>query len=148
MPWTPVFTRGQVRIVVLTEPKAKLSNAQKAAEFVKDILPAVLEDMKKEFKWSSIPRVILHDKASYFVDSTNNQLNPTFASGLKAGKFRSWAEDGTSWLGGHLGDFYPHETLISHVRRLLSKKFAKCSLYETPAQFAARMKRVGALLKL
>ena len=148
VPWTPVFTRGQVRIVVLTEPKAKLSNAQKAAEFVKDILPAVLEDMKKEFKWSSIPRVILHDKASYFVDSTNNQLNPTFASGLEAGKFRSWAEDGTSWLGGHLRDFYPHETLISHVRRLLSKRFAKCSLYETPAQFAARMKRVGALLKL
>ncbi len=28
------------------------------------------------------------------------------------------------------------------MRRLLSKKFAKCSLYETPAQFAARMKRV------
>ena len=27
------------------------------------------------------------------------------------------------------------------MRRLLSTKFAKCSLYETPAQFAARMKR-------
>ena len=142
VPWTPVFTRGKVRLVVFTEPKAKLSNAQKAAEFVKDRLPAVLEDMKKEFKWSSIPRVILHDKASYFVDTTQNQINSTFASGLKAGKFRSWGEDGTSWLGGHLGDLYPHETLISHVRRLLSTKFAKCALYETPAQFAARMKRV------
>ena len=66
----------------------------------------------------------------------------TFAAGLKAGRFRSWAEDGTSWLAGHLGDFYPHESVISHVRRLLSTKFAKCSLYETPTQFKARMKRV------
>ena len=142
VPWTPVFTRGKVRLVVLTGQDSSLNNAQKAAAFVKDRLPAVLEDMQKEFKWSSVPRVILHDKASYFVNTTQNQMNPTFASGLKAGKFRSWAEDGTSWLAGHLGDFYPHETLISHVRRLLSTRFAKCSLYETPAQFAARMKKV------
>ena len=142
VPWTPVFTRGKVRLVVLTEPQAKLSNAQKVAEFVKDRLPTVLEGMKKEFKWKDIPKVLLHDKATYFVDNKQNQLNTTFASGLQAGRFRSWTADGSSWLSGHLGDFYPHETLISHVRRLLSTKFAKSSLCETPAQFASRMKRV------
>ena len=142
VPWTPVFARGCLRLVVLTEPKAKLSNAKKIAEFVKDKLPGVLEGMQKEFNWSSIPRVILHDKASYFVNNSQNQLQDTFAAGLRAGRFRSWAEDGTSWLAGHLGDFYPHESVISHVRRLLSTKFAKCSLYETPTQFKARMKRV------
>ena len=142
VPWTPVFTRGCLKIVVLTEPKASLSNAEKVAAFVKDQLPAVLEEMQKEFKWTSIPRVILHDKASYFVNNTSNQLQDTFASGLKAGRFKSWAEDGTSWLAAHLGDLYPHETVISHVRRLLATKFAKCALYEAPTQFAARMKRV------
>ena len=142
VPWTPVFARGCLRLVVLTEPKAYLGNAEKVGEFVKDRLPAVLEGMQKEFKWSSIPRVVLHDKASYFVNSTSNQLQDTFAESLRGGRFRSWAEDGTSWLGGHLGDFYPHESVISHVRRLLSTKFAKCSLYETPEQFAARMKKV------
>ena len=98
--------------------------------------------MKKEFKWKDIPRVLLRDKASYSVDNEQRQLNTTFASGLQAGRFRSWTADGSSWLAGHLGDFYPHETLISHVRRLLSTNFARSSLYETPAQFASRMKRV------
>ena len=28
------------------------------------------------------------------------------------------------------------------MRRLLSTKFSKCSLWETPTQFAARMKKV------
>ena len=45
-------------------------------------------------------------------------------------------------MAAKLGDFYPHETLISHVRRLLATKFAKDSLHETPNQFATRMKRV------
>ena len=57
-------------------------------------------------------------------------------------KFKSWAEDGASWLASHLGDFYPHETVISHVRRLLSTKFLKSSLHESPEQFAARMLKV------
>ena len=105
VPWTPVFARGCLRLVVLTEPKAKLSNAKKITEFVKDKLPGVLEGMQKEFNWSSIPRVILHDKASYFVNSSQNQLQDTFAAGLRAGRFRSWAEDGTSRQAGHLGDF-------------------------------------------
>lgn len=142
VPWTPVFARGCLRIVVLTEPKAYLGNAKKVAEFVKDRLPVVLEGMQREFKWSSVPRVLLHDKATYFVNNTANQLQDEFAAALKAGRFRSWAEDGTSWLSGHLGDLYPHESVISHVRRLLSTKFAKCALYETPTQFAARMKKV------
>ena len=89
-----------------------------------------------------IPGALLHDKASYFVNNTSNQLQDTFAASLKAGRFKSWAEDGTSWLAAHLGDLYPHETINAHVRRLLSTKFAKCALYETPSQFAARMKRV------
>ena len=45
-------------------------------------------------------------------------------------------------MASHLGDFYPHESVISHVRRLLSTKFAKSSLHETPGQFAARMLKV------
>ena len=69
-------------------------------------------------------------------------MNPTFAKGLKAGKFKSWVQEDTKWLAPHLGDLYPHETVISHIRRLLSTKFAKCSLWETPSQFAARMKKV------
>ena len=101
--------------------------------------------MKKEWGWSSIPRVLLHDKASYFVNSSREILNPTFAAGLRAGKFNSWVEAGggdCAWLAAHLGDFYPHETVISHVRRLLSTTFARSALHESPGQFAARMKRV------
>ena len=143
VPWTPVFTRGCLRLVVFTEEKnMTLNKSYEAANFVRDILPDVLASMKKEFGWATVPKVILHDKASYFVDSKKNLLNPTFAAGLKAGHFRSWAEDGTAWMAAKLGDFYPHETVISHVRRLLATKFTKDSLHETPRQFAARMKKV------
>ena len=92
--------------------------------------------------WANTLTVLLHDKASYFVDSSNNQLNKTFAQGLRSGRFKSWCQEDTKWLAAHLGDLYPHETVISHIRRLLSTKFSKCSLWETPQQFAARMKKV------
>ena len=142
VPWTPVFTRGHLKLVVFTEPDARLNKSQGVADFVKNELPAVLSSMKDEWGWATIPRVILHDKASYFVDNGRNSVNTTFARGLKAGRFRSWVEDDTSWLAPKLGDFYPHETIISHVRRLLSTKFCKCSLWETPQQFAARMAKM------
>ena len=98
--------------------------------------------MKKEFRWANTPKVLLHDKASCFVDTCNNQLNKTFAQGLRSGRFRPWCQEDTKLLAAHLGDLYPHESVISHIRRLLSTKFSKCSLWETPQQFAARMKKV------
>ena len=78
---------------VLTEHKAALNSSDKVADFVTHRLPAVLQKMKDEFDWTTIPRVLLHDKASYFVSWQNNQLNPTFAAGLRAGKFKSWVEE-------------------------------------------------------
>ena len=141
VPWTPIFTRGCLKIVVLTERNAKFNSSATIAEFVQHQLQPCLDSMKKQWGWANTPKVILHDKASYYVDSNENQLNKTFAKGLKAGGFKSWCQEDTRWLGSHLGDFYPHESVISHVRRLLSTKFAKGSLWETPAQFAARMKK-------
>ena len=130
---------------MLTAPGSKVNNSAAAAACVKDTLPGVLEDMKKEWKWSSIPRVVMHDKASYFVNNKQNTLNPTFATGLQAGYFRSWVEchgGDCRWLAKMLGDWYLHETVVSHVRRLLQSQFARKSLHETPGQFAARMKKV------
>ena len=101
--------------------------------------------MKKEWKWSNIPRVLLHDKASYFVNSQKHCLNDTFAAGLRAGGFTSWVSSGggdCSWLARNLGDLYLHETAISHVRRLLSQKFMRKALNESPGEFRARMSKV------
>ena len=41
-----------------------------------------------------------------------------------------------------LGDLYLHETLISHIRRLLDNDFAPERIDETPRQFRARMQKV------
>ena len=143
--WTPVFTRGQVKLVVLTDCKS-LCNMSAVASFVKDKLPGVLEDMKQEFGWSNVPRVVLHDKASYFVDTAQNRMNRTFAAGLKAGGFTTWmdiGDAGTKWLSAHLGDLYLHETVVSHVRRLQAGKFTRKNLVnETPEQFASRMAQI------
>ena len=142
VPWTPVFTRGRVKLVVLTEPGAKLNSSETSAAFVRNSLPTILQSMKREWKWNTIPRVVLHDKASYFVNSKTNCLNATFDAGLRGGQFTSWVDDGSKWLAPHCGDLYLHETVISHVRRLLYSKFARKALYETPVQFAARMLKV------
>ena len=45
-------------------------------------------------------------------------------------------------LAAKFGDLDPPETTISHVRRLLSTKFYKCSSLETLQQFAARVAKV------
>ena len=44
------------------------------------------------------------------------------------------------------GDVYLHETVVSHVRRLLASDFACTRLGETPLQFAQRMKKVEAFM--
>ena len=147
VPWTPMFTRGKVRLVVFTEPKKYLANSEAVASFVKDVLPGVVDGMKKEFGWSNVPRVLLHDKATYFVNVQRNIMNKQFAAGLKKGGFSSWVDivgnGDTKWMARLLGDYYPHETLISHVRRLSSGKFArKNCLNETPTQFASRMAKI------
>ena len=86
---------------------------------------------------------MLHDKVSYFVNSKQNILNKNFADGLKKSGFKSWVDGDSRWLAPHLSDFYPHETVISHIRRLLAGKFARAScLNETPTQFARRMSKV------
>ena len=146
VPWTPVFARGRLKLVVLGDPGAKLTDMENAAAFVRDTLPGVLASMKKEWKWSNIPRVILHDKASYFVNNSGHRLNDTFAAGLRAGGFTSWLSSGdgssSSWLARHLGDFYLHETVVSHVRRLLNTRCMRKAIKESPSEFKARMLKV------
>ena len=145
VPWTPVFTRGRLKLVVLTHHKAKFNKSTHVASFVQEALPKALEQMKKKWGWSNIPRVLLHDKASYFVNNKQNNLNRTFAAGLRAGRFTSWVDSAggdCAWLARNLGDYYSHETGISHVRRLLSTTFVRHALHETPNQFAARMQKV------
>ena len=52
------------------------------------------------------------------------------------------AADSTQWLVKKWGDVYPHETVISHVRRLLDDDFACQRLGETVPQFSLRMRKV------
>ena len=46
------------------------------------------------------------------------------------------------WLVKKFGDVYVHETLISHIRRLLDSEFASSRVYETPKQFMSRLQKV------
>ena len=41
-----------------------------------------------------------------------------------------------------MGDVYPHETVIAHIRRLLHAEFVHRGLHETPAHFKRRMQDV------
>ena len=149
--WTPVFARGKIAIYVC-DPDAddcaapsKLNKAAPLACFVRKVLPEVLEGMKQDHGWNSVPRVLVHDKASYMVNTATQQLNPVFGGALEEAGFRSWTGpqgSSTKWLASRLGDVYLHETAISHIRRLLREKFVCSRVGETFSQFKRRMKNV------
>ena len=112
------------------------------AKFVRFVLPGILEEMKEQYGWHTIPRTIVHDKASYMVTHCHQRLNAVFAGCLEEAGFTSWiggSHDPTSWLVKKWGDVYIHEIVISHVRRLLDNHFTCLRLDETPSRFIARM---------
>ena len=124
------------------QPPARLNSANELACFIRNVLPQVLLGMQAEHGWSSLPRVVVHDKATYMVNSTAQLLNPVFSGALAAGGFRSWTGphgSDTTWLASRLGDFSLNETVISHIRRLLMEKFVCLRVGETFQQFKRRM---------
>ena len=151
--WTPVFARGKLVIYVVDPDEAardssrpqKLADAANLAKLVRGPLPEVLEMMRSKYQWADLPRVVVHDKASYMVTAAHERLHVSFAGALHDAGFKSWTGDGTDsteWLVKLFGDVYLHETVISHIRRLLDTDFAATKLCETPKQFKARMKKV------
>jgi hypothetical protein len=149
--WTPIFARGKIYIYVCDPCVAddtlppKLNDSSNLAKFIRNVLPQALSEMQEEHGWNSWPRVIVHDKASYMVSAVANRINPVFGGALAEAGFRSWAGaegESTAWLAGKLGDVFPHETAISHIRRLLMEKFVCTRLNETVPQFKARMRKV------
>ena len=76
---------------------------------------------------------------------TAKRLASPFAAALHAAKLRSWLgdeDDDCSWLAGRLGDVYPHETVISHIRRALDHRFPRSTPGETRARFVNHMSKV------
>ena len=90
--------------------------------------------------------LILHGEwARSMVTHSHHRLNAVFAGALVEAGFTSWIGDNhgtTEWLVKKWGDVYLHETVISHVRRLLDNEFTCSRLGETPSQFATRMRKV------
>ena len=146
--WTPVFARGKLLIYVVdpdtqdSSQPTKLTNAANLAKFVRNVLPGLLQSMKQKHGWSNIPRQVVHDKASYMVTHIHERLNVSFASALLETGMQSWAHETTKWLVKKFGDVYVHETVVSHIRRLLDHEFPCTRLHESPAQFKQRMQKV------
>ena len=124
---------------------AKLNDSANLAKFVRNVLHGELSQMATEHAWSNIPRVVVHDKASYMVNSAGEQLNAVFGGALAEAGFRSWVGPqgaSTKWMSSKWGDVYLHETAIAHIRRLLATRFVSTRVDETWAQFKARMQAV------
>jgi hypothetical protein len=109
--WTPVFARGKVHVFVLDPAKAaddveyptKLNNSENLGKFIRNVLPDILEAMKRQHGWSSLPRTLVHDKASYMVSAPAQRLNAVFARAVHDGGFHSWVggvDSPTNWLCG------------------------------------------------
>ena len=149
--WTPIFARGKLRIYMIDPQKAAketrlpltLNDSAGLASFVRNVLPQELASMAREFGWSNLPRVLVHDKASYMVSINTATLNSTFSASVRAAGMRSWLGDApATWLAPRWGDVYLHETVISHIRRLLDTRFTCAHPCETPKQFRQRLDAV------
>ena len=149
--WTPIYARGKVRIYmvdpqeVANDPSLPLAlnDSAELAKFVQHVLPAELSSMAEEFGWSTKPRVLVHDKASYMVNNATALLNTRFGEAVNAAGMRSWLGDTpATWLAPRFGDVYLHETVISHIRRLLDTRFTCTHINETPKQFRKRLNAV------
>ena len=157
--WTPVFALGKVHIYVCDPCAAardptlpmRLNRSEEFGKFLKHALPANLDTMKREYGWNRVPPTIVHDKASYFVAPKTQRLASTFAAALRSAKMKSWLgseDDDCSWLAGRLGDVYPYETVISHIRNGLSHRFPRAQPGETRKRFAGHMARVQQFMNL
>ena len=125
--------------------QTRLNSGYEIAKFIQNVLPDILRQLQQQHGWNRIPRTVVHDKASYFVAPISQRLAAPFANALRTTKCKSWlgdADSDCSWLAGRLGDVYPHETLISHIRRCLDHKFPRPSPGENLAQFANRVRKV------
>ena len=151
--WTVVLTRGKLRIYVCDAAAAltdqtlptKLNDTANLAKFIKNVLPDILSEMKTTHQWNNVPRTLVHDKASYMVTNQHDLLNTGFAKAIADVGLHSWLGgpgDSTRWLVARWGDVYPHETAISHVRRLMRTRFRATRICETLGQFKARMLKV------
>ena len=72
-------------------------------------------------------------------------LNPVFGEALAEAGLRSWAGptgSDTKWLASRLGDLYLHETVISHIRRLLMQEVVCARVDETYPKFKRHMLKV------
>ena len=110
-----------------------------------NVLPDIFKDMQNEYGWATIPRTVVHDKASYMVTAPHDRLHATFAEGLQQAGLTSWVGDNSSctkWLVKKFGDVYLHETVVSHIRRLMEDDFSCQRLGETATQFIKRVRKV------
>ena len=79
------------------------------------------------------------------VTHAHERLKGTFASALKSAGFTSWVgkdlASPTNELVEKFGAVYLHETVNSHIRRLLDTDVACRRLHEIVPQFKARVKK-------
>ena len=104
-----VLCRGKIRIYVcnvddaVRDPRlpVKLNDSEGIAKFVQHVLPDILAEMQRCYGWKTLPRTVVHDKASYMVSPNLDRLNLTFAGALRSVGMRSWvgsSDDSASWL--------------------------------------------------
>ena len=152
--WTPIFARGVVRIYICDpaaaerDPRmpAQLNRTEELSKFIKHVLPHELRVMEAAHGWPTLPRTVVHDKASHMVNSKAQKVNAAFHAALGEAGLHSWAGEGAQWMAARFSDAYIHETLISHMRRALDHKFPRAQPGETYTQFRRRMDKVEAHL--
>ena len=70
----------------------KLADSHNLAKFIRKALPQELQRVREKHGWQDMPRVVVHDKASYMVTAAHEVLQIESLSGITpCAYYKAWA---------------------------------------------------------
>ena len=135
--WAPVLSRGKLHVVTFEDdfPGEEPAGAK---VLVKKLLVAV---SLRFCKSPSKPTWVFVDRGKGFYNPGHGKITPEFRDALSECCFKAFWGDDASVQPGHMQEIMLHETAVSWLRHRLTLTAPADAWEETPAQYAARLRR-------
>ena len=136
--WVPILSSGKLHIEVLGSGW-KGETSELAAVMVKKVRAAINIRFPGEHK----PNVLFTDRGPGFYATQNNcNITAKYKAALAEHSLKAYYPDNATEQSGNLGDFYPHETAVSWIRRKEPQTRSKEPWTETVEEFTARLRGI------
>ena len=105
------------------------------------LVSKVRSALNVRFQGTTPPRVLFVDRGKGFYNPGHGKITPEFQATLAECRFKDFWGDDASVQPGHMQEVMLHETAVSWLRKRLTLTTPANVWEETPAQYAARLRR-------